>query len=82
MICYKDKTFCSAVCASETCHRKFTPDERAGAERLGLPICWGDMQSDTCGHVPIHPTIDVYKIPCEGGEDCSICKIIDDLPGV
>lgn len=50
MICYKDKTFCSAPCAVDSCPRKFTEADRQGAERWwsGLPgeppVAFADMR--------------------------------------
>lgn len=40
MICYRDRTYCSAIdCLNFTgCWRALTDEVRADAERIGLPI--------------------------------------------
>lgn len=61
MICYKDKTFCSAseiFCGNQSCHRYFGPEQREGANRwwktfmdnkkapIGPPIAMSDFSVD------------------------------------
>lgn len=54
MMCYRDKTFCSAECATTDCHRQFTERDRIGSEQWArlsgfesAPIAWSDF-STTC----------------------------------
>lgn len=42
MICYKDTTFCGSKVARHTCGREITKEELKHAERLGLPIAYGN----------------------------------------
>ena len=55
MICYRDMTFCSALCGTEDCTRNFTDDDRQKAEKWwegcagGPPIAFADF-SDGCPH--------------------------------
>jgi hypothetical protein len=39
--CYRDKTFCEALCATLSCPRKFTEIDRAKAEAW-----WADMPGE------------------------------------
>ncbi len=46
MICYKDKTFCSASndrCFNTKCYRFLSDDERERSKRVGLPIAYSDF---------------------------------------
>lgn len=36
MLCFRDKTFCSAKCATKECHRQFTETEAAAVQ---VAIC-------------------------------------------
>jgi hypothetical protein len=51
MICFRDMTFCQAACLNASCHRRFTPEIRAAADRWwkepGAPIAFSDF-SPTC----------------------------------
>lgn len=40
MIHYKDMTFCASPGCKDKCGRILTDDDRARAERMGLPICF------------------------------------------
>ena len=44
MICYRDRTYCSAPCANRECSRCVTPEIEAEAKRWDLPICYGDLR--------------------------------------
>lgn len=52
-LCYRDRTFCRAECATENCSEKLTDDVRAGARRWwhhdpdNAPIAVGNF-SATC----------------------------------
>jgi hypothetical protein len=43
MLCYKDKTFCSDNIKNHTCNRELTEEDRANAEKLGLPVAYGSF---------------------------------------
>lgn len=53
MICYLDKTFCMAKCATVSCHRNFTSEVSDGAKKWwhhdpeNAPIAFSDF-SDGC----------------------------------
>jgi len=51
MMCYKDMTFCNAVCGNNACSRKFTEQVVEAAEKWwgeeGAPIALSDF-SDNC----------------------------------
>jgi len=53
MICYRDMTFCSALCGTEDCPRQFTEEHRLKAEKWwegcegGPPVAFSDF-SATC----------------------------------
>ena len=54
MLCYKDTTFCSSKVKKHTCEREITKEELEHAEKIGLPIAYGefcsvDCQEDNCG---------------------------------
>ena len=57
MICYKDKTFCSAKCSTQTCYRYFGEEEREGARRWwyhdpdNAPIAFSDFSSNCVNYV-------------------------------
>jgi len=40
MLCFKDMTFCSAVCDNKTCFRQFTKEEQEASEK------WWDHDPD------------------------------------
>jgi len=42
MISYKDKTFCASKVKVHTCGREITEQQIKDAERMGLPIAWGN----------------------------------------
>jgi len=46
MICYKDITFCSSKVEKHTCKREITKEELEHAEKIGLPIAYGDLCGD------------------------------------
>ena len=53
MLCYHDKTFCTAsgtTCRNTECWRFASEEEKANANRIGLPMCWGNLSS-RCGQV-------------------------------
>lgn len=47
MLCYKDRTFCSANCANEKCSVLFTEKVEKDAAKFGLPVACSDF-SDSC----------------------------------
>lgn len=53
MICFKDKTFCSAMCRNYSCHRHFTDELHMQARDWwdhdpdNVPVAFSDF-SDTC----------------------------------
>ena len=42
MICFMDKTFCSADCATENCHRILTPELQVLANKWGKGLGCGE----------------------------------------
>lgn len=42
MICYRDRTYCTAACANDQCSLKLTEAVREGARKAKLPISMGD----------------------------------------
>jgi hypothetical protein len=46
MICYKDKTYCSSSVKEHACGREITDEEKEHAERIGLPIAYGEFCTD------------------------------------
>lgn len=54
VICYKDETFCNAVCGNEKCVRKLTDEVKRKAEawwgKQGAPISVDDFSED-CNEV-------------------------------
>lgn len=59
MICFRDKTFCDAPCATLSCHRKFTAADRAAAAVWwsGMPgeppVAFADFRAHCTDHRPI-----------------------------
>lgn len=54
MLCYQDKTFCTAPCATTECNRKFTDEVVAGAKAwLGddAPIAIADLRDECADYV-------------------------------
>lgn len=50
MICYRDRTYCSAyreTCTNDQCNRAVTYAVERDAKRLGLPIAFSDL-SEGC----------------------------------
>lgn len=51
MMCYKDMTFCRAVCENSLCHRQYTPEVSEAARKWwgddGAPIALSDF-SEGC----------------------------------
>ena len=47
MMCFKDRTWCSAKCATADCYRNFTPEMSRQAEtwwgKPGAPVCFADL---------------------------------------
>lgn len=43
MICYRDRTFCADKVENHTCGREFTEEDKANAEKIGLPVCFGSF---------------------------------------
>jgi hypothetical protein len=46
MICYKDRTYCTAIgdkCANDRCDRAFTNGVEASAAAFGLPVALSDL---------------------------------------
>ena len=50
MLCYLDKTFCTAVNCSNrtTCHRNLTEQEKKRAISFRLPIAFADFSNGSC----------------------------------
>jgi len=40
-MCFRDMTFCSAVCLNTECKRNFTPDDAEAADKW-----WGDSEGE------------------------------------
>ncbi|WP_332764004.1 hypothetical protein [Phenylobacterium sp.] len=57
MICFRDKTFCAADCATADCHRKLTDQVRADARRWwgkpGAPIAVANLAANCPDHTPV-----------------------------
>lgn len=47
MLCYRDRTFCSANCANDKCSVLFTEKIEKDAARFGLPVAFANF-SDSC----------------------------------
>lgn len=41
MLCFRDKTFCSAKCSTTSCHRNWTPEQQAEAREW-----WAGMEGE------------------------------------
>lgn len=58
MLCYRDKTFCSQLCANTKCCRNMNDEvmDRARAwwgTEGEPPICFGDLRTNDCGFIDI-----------------------------
>lgn len=53
MMTYRDRAYCSEVCANWSCTRNVSPRVEADAERAGLPILFEPMRTATCGYQPV-----------------------------
>ena len=61
MLCYKDKSFCSAKCAETHCHRQFTDKERENADKWWatwgsthpVPVAFSDFSPTCPAYIPI-----------------------------
>lgn len=51
MMCYRDRTYCSAPCAAE-CSRKATQEVEEAAKRLELPLSLADLRDCCDEYVP------------------------------
>ena len=47
MICYRDRTFCTAACANDQCGIKLTEAVKEAAAKSGLPVSFADYR-ETC----------------------------------
>lgn len=58
MICYQDRTFCTAECANDKCEIKLTPKVERDAVKWwgepGAPICQGDLSSGCSEYQPFN----------------------------
>lgn len=65
MICFRDKTFCSADCVNTDCHRNFTLDQKAAAERWwgrpGAPVAFANFSEGCADFQPRAPKDDRDK---------------------
>jgi hypothetical protein len=58
MICYRDKTFCSAECLNMSCHRQFTPEVDKGSQEWwshdpdNAPVAFSDFSGDCPEYIP------------------------------
>ena len=52
MMCYRDRTYCTAACGADECSRKVTAGVEAAAERAGLPLALSDLSTDCDKYVP------------------------------
>lgn len=55
MICYKDKTFCSAECMNRDCHRNYSPEVHDAAVAWGgedAPVAFSDFSKGCSEFVP------------------------------
>ena len=43
MLCYRDKTFCASEVAVHTCGREFTEQDKIDAEKVQLPVAYGNF---------------------------------------
>lgn len=50
MICYRDRTFCSMLCANYACHRLVTVEVEESAKKEGLDLCLAMMKTENCGY--------------------------------
>lgn len=57
MLCYRDRSYCSwsNKCGNDSCHRKFTEEDREHATKWwgdeNFPVCYGDFYTETCGAI-------------------------------
>jgi hypothetical protein len=55
-MCFRDMTFCSAACLTTDCHRNFTEDQKAAAERWwgdpGAPVAFSDFSEKCADYRP------------------------------
>ena len=58
MMCYKDKSFCSAECLNKSCHRQFTKEMDKGSRKWwshdpdNVPVAFTDFSGDCPVYIP------------------------------
>ena len=60
MLCYKDKTFCSAKCAQDNCPRNWETEDKAAYNRWSQdfggdgegPVAFSDFSSNCPSYIP------------------------------
>ena len=71
MICYRDMTFCSAACLTRDCHRQFTSEDQARADRwwgkTGAPVAFANFSGKCPKYAPKDGTTGRQLGPVEGG---------------
>lgn len=59
MICYQDRTYCSADCSWASCPRKFTEEDRRAARKWwggdGAPVAFAGFSLDCANYSPVDP---------------------------
>lgn len=58
MICYRDMTFCTALCGNTECNRKYTPEVQAAADEWwsgdeGGPVAISDFSPICPDHIEV-----------------------------
>jgi len=43
MLCYRDQAWCHTDCVNTECFRNLTPEHRAKAIELDLPVCYANF---------------------------------------
>ncbi len=56
MLCYRDKTFCTAKCATYSCTLMVKPVVEEAAESVGLPLMLADRSDECDRYQPLNPT--------------------------
>jgi hypothetical protein len=50
---YKDRTFCTMACGNLKCEKNYTREHANLAQYQGVPVCFGELKSETCGYLPV-----------------------------
>lgn len=75
MICFRDRTWCASPDCKGDCGRKMTPELKAEAKKVELPISWGLF----CGGAAYPEYSDIEKAICMSetisrGQHIQYCK--------